>query len=130
MNARPTLRTLPALAVILIGTVCPCSLQSMEADAETAGHAQHRQESPTPSAPQDPECRHVSCLNDCDLADALPPKPEAAPEDAGQADADAALAAIGLAAPPTIAAFAHLASPEPPARATDTPVSRFDELLN
>ena len=115
------------VAVFVLGTItCPCA--AVAGDADTGSHAHHEQH---PTAPDDSDCPHSECENDCDSLSVVIPDETALLSSTGQlelADADAIEAAP--------IAYPHLTtsvtSTGPPYRASaffaDTPIRRHDVL--
>jgi len=124
-NRQPIVAATLAVAVAWAGTVCACALPAVDAAGATGHHAHHGMERSPSMA-----CAHLDCLGDCGV-DATPPKGVAASLDLPKPSLDD-LALPAVARPVAFAArvpsYHH-----PPWRAfrpVDSPVSRFDRLLN
>lgn len=124
-NRQPVVAATLAIAVAWAGTVCACALPSVDATDTTGHHAHHGMES-SPSM----GCAHLDCLGDCGVEATQPKGPTASFEVPKVSLDDLAIA--GTAAPVAVAArvpsYHH--PPWRPAHPVDSPVSRFDRLLN
>ncbi|MXW51765.1 MAG: hypothetical protein F4X81_10490 [Gammaproteobacteria bacterium] len=124
----PWLASMLAVAVTVGGVVCACAAGPLDAPA-AAAHAPHHaaDHAPVESA----SCERVDCTGSCEFngtlaeRDPLPVKPPNVADDLEQVSMPFPIAALtqgrGLSPP---------AAPSPPWRRPDTPVHRFDVLLN
>ncbi len=127
MNRRqPLLASVLAVAVTVGGVVCACATGPLDIGA--AAHGPHHAEG---HAPADSACERVDCTGSCGFdgalseRDPLPAKPPNASDDLVQV-----WAPFADAVSPQAGAMRHSGVPPPPWRRPDTPVHRFDKLLN
>ena len=123
----PWLASILAVAVTVGGVVCACATGPLDVGA-AAAHDPHHTEG---HAPADRACERVDCTGSCGFdgavseRDPLPAKPPNASDDFAQLPAP-----FPDAVAPQPAALRHAAVPIRPGRSPDTPVHRFDKLLN
>ncbi len=122
------LAPLLAAAVTWGGVACACALPSPALGSPAATHVAHHDH----DAPASADCERADCQADCTL-DGLPPDrgPQVAEAPSGPSD-DAVEAALhGVRAATPLPPPRNHSPPIPHvARAADTPVRRFDRLLN
>lgn len=130
-NRQPIVAATLAIAVAWAGVVCACALPSAEATDTTGHHAHHGMhgmhgmESSPPTA-----CAHLDCQGDCGV-EATQPKSQAASLELPKTSLDD-LTIAGASGPIAVAARVP-SDHHPPWRTllpVDSPVSRFDRLLN
>ncbi len=114
-----------AAALTWGGVACACGVPSLAAGAASA-HADHH------DAPASADCERADCSGECAIA-GLPPErgPQAAEPPATPPDDGAGMAAHAvLSAAPPLGPRNHSPPVHRAWRAADTPVRRFDRLLN
>ena len=115
-------------AVTWGGVACACALPSPAAESSPAIHMAHHDH----DAPASADCERADCQADCTL-DGLPPErePQVADAPPGPTDAVAEATTHGVVAAPPLLGPRNHGPPIPDiAGAADTPVRRFDRLLN
>ncbi|MCE2461069.1 MAG: hypothetical protein J4F38_09855 [Pseudomonadales bacterium] len=107
------------------GTVCACALPTVDATGAIGHHAHHGMEGSPPTA-----CAHLDCLGDCGV-EATQPKGQATSFELPKTSLDD-LVVAAASGPVAIAARvpSHHHPPWRTFRPVDSPVSRFDRLLN
>ena len=129
MTGKPWMSTsLLVAAVAWGGVACACGTASLAAEP-ASGHAAHHGDG---AEPGHVDCERLDCNGDC-AVEGLPPERPLAPADpsAMSPDDGAAVAAIPFPAeraPPGLRRYAPAVWKT--LRAADTPVRRFDLLLN
>lgn len=121
---QPVRASVLALAVTLAGIACACAIPALDVGAAepTAHHASH-------GTPAKAECAHADCHGDCGI-DALVPDRDGSLElPKTQFDGGAIAASWPATVLPTQILSRH-SPPTRPWRAADTPIRRFDILLN
>lgn len=122
---QPIVATTLAIAVAWAGAVCACELSTVD-EADPTGHHAHHGMADSPAT----ACAHLDCHGDCGV-EATPPKGQAASFELPKTSLDelAVVAAMGpIAVAARVPSYHH-----PPWRTfppVDSPVSRFDRLLN
>ncbi|MDE0659583.1 MAG: hypothetical protein OXI79_08030 [Gammaproteobacteria bacterium] len=124
-NPQPIIAATLAIAVAWAGAACACALPTVDEAGATGHHVHHGTNSSMPTA-----CAHLDCHGDCGV-EATQPKGQTASFELPKPSHD------DLATAAASASFAHAARvpsyhhpPWRPFRAVDSPVSRFDRLLN
>ncbi|MCY3841879.1 MAG: hypothetical protein OXH09_25075 [Gammaproteobacteria bacterium] len=122
---QPIVAATLAIAVAWAGALCACELPTVDEAGETGHHAHHGTADSSPTA-----CVHLDCQGDCGV-EATPPKGQTASLELPKTSLDdLAVAAAGG----PVAVVARVPSCHPPPwrnfRPVDSPVSRFDRLLN
>ena len=121
-----------AVAVTVGGVVCACAAGPLDAPAAATHAATHAAHHATDHAPvESASCERVDCTGSCEFngtlseRDPLPVKPPNVADDLAQVSMPFPIAALtqGRALSPP-------ATPSRPWRRPDTPVHRFDVLLN
>ena len=127
---QPLLASLLALTVTLAGTVCACGVAPIEpaeaTQAHDAHHAHHAHQADTGASNAD--CAHADCQGDCGI-DVVVPERDATVE-LPKPQFDGVLAVSPTAASIPLRPPSYHAPPMYAWRAADTPVRRFDVLLN
>ncbi|MDE0192984.1 MAG: hypothetical protein OXQ90_16645 [Gammaproteobacteria bacterium] len=124
-NRQPIVAATLAIAVAWAGALCACELPTVDSAGETGHHAHHGMADSPPTA-----CAHLDCQGDCGV-EATPPKGQLASLELPKPLLDdLAFAAVteSLAVTARVPSYHH-----PPWRnfhPVDSPVSRFDRLLN
>ena len=116
------------MAVAWAGVVCACALPTVDAAGAAGHHDHHGMHGMEGSAPT--ACAHLDCLNDCGV-EATQPKGQAASFELPKTSLDDL--AVAIASGPVAVAARVPSYHHPPgrtARPVDSPVSRFDRLLN
>ncbi|MDE0179089.1 MAG: hypothetical protein OXP36_10875 [Gammaproteobacteria bacterium] len=107
------------------GAVCACELSTVDEADPTGHHAHHGMADSPPTA-----CAHLDCQGDCGV-EATPPKSQVASPELPKPSLDDL--AVAAAARPVAVAARVPSYHHPPwrnFRPDDSPVSRFDRLLN
>ena len=117
-----------AVAVTVGGVVCACAAGPLDAPA-AAAHAAHHATDHAPA--ESASCERADCTGSCEFSgtlserDPLPVKPPNVADDFEQVPA-----ALSIAASTHARGLSPPAAPSHPWRRPDTPVHRFDVLLN
>lgn len=129
MMRRPWMSTsLLAAAVTWGGVACACGTASFAAEPASP-HAAHHGDGGQPGYA---DCERIDCAGDCG-PDGLPPERAPAPLEAPAVSLDDGAAAPALSPPAELVPLGPRSHSPPalkPWRAADTPVRRFDLLLN
>ncbi|MDE0040149.1 MAG: hypothetical protein OXU77_21705 [Gammaproteobacteria bacterium] len=124
-SRQPIVATTLAIAVAWAGAVCACELVTGDEAGATGHHAHHGMADSQATA-----CAHLDCQGDCGV-ESTPPKSPAAPPELQKPSLDDL--AVAAAARPVAVAARVPSYHHPPwrnFRPDDSPVSRFDRLLN
>ena len=117
-----------AVAVTVGGVICACAAGPLDAPA-AAAHAAHHGPDHTPV--ESASCERADCTGSCEFSGAVPerdPLPVKPPNAAD--DFEHALPAFPIAALTQAQGLSPPAAPSRPWRRPDTPIHRFDVLLN
>lgn len=124
-SRQPIVAATLAIAVAWAGAVCACELSAVDEADPTGHHAHHGMADSPPTA-----CAHLDCHGDCGV-EATPPKGHTASIELPKPSLDDL--AFAAAARPVAVAARVPSYHHPPWHSfhpVDSPVSRFDRLLN
>ena len=127
-NRQPVVAATLAIAVAWAGVVCACTLPSVEPTGATGHHAHHGMHGMEASPSM--ACAHVDCLGDCGV-DATQPKDQATTPELPKTSLDDLAVVVpsgSVAVAARVPSYHH--PPWRTARPVDSPISRFDRLLN
>ena len=122
---RPYLALALAAAVSAAGVACACAVPAF--GSSDVGHGHHAATHHAPEASQD-DCLHVDC-GDCS-ADGVPARLSASTLPEAPLDVAVALTSAHLPLAPRVLASSCRSPPLPLARLADSPVRRFDKMLD
>ena len=121
-NRQPITAAALALAVTWASAACACALPSVEASGNSGHHDHHGMHESSPQV----ACAHADCLGDCGF-NATSPKGTGVELPKTSLDGQFAVT-VEVPSPFAVPSYHH--PPWSTARPADSPVRRFDKLLN